>query len=193
MGGLDLLGTPKVDNQYHAAWAWAGSTPYSGMKLLASDLGGTRNPMAVRWPAGITPDATPRSQFHHCNDVVPTIYEIVGITPPREVNGVPQDPIDGVSFAYALNEPDAPGRLVTQYFEIMGSRAIYHDGWMASATGPRLPGRRPAARYRGLDTRPGPVAAVQPRRGLDAGQRSRGADAREAGADEGDVRDRGGA
>ena len=139
MGGLDLLGTPKVDNQYHAAWAWAGSTPYSGMKLLASDLGGTRNPMAVRWPAGITPDATPRSQFHHCNDVVPTIYEIVGITPPREVNGVPQDLIDGVSFAYALNEPDAPGRLVTQYFEIMGSRAIYHDGWMASATGPRLP------------------------------------------------------
>jgi hypothetical protein len=76
MGGLDLLGTPKVDNQYHAAWA--GSTPYSGMKLLASDLGGTRNPLAVRWPAKITPDATPRSQFHHCNDVVPTIYELVG-------------------------------------------------------------------------------------------------------------------
>jgi arylsulfatase len=109
------------------------------MKLLASDLGGTRNPMAIRWPAKITPDATPRSQFHHCNDVVPTIYEIVGITPPRVVNGVPQDPIDGVSFAYALDDPDAPGRLITQYFEIMGSRAIYHDGWMASATGPRLP------------------------------------------------------
>ena len=139
MGGLDLLGTPKVDNHYHAAWGWAGSTPYSGMKLLASDLGGTRNPMAVRWPAKIAPDATPRSQFHHCNDVVPTIYEVVGITPPRVVNGVPQDPIDGISFAYAFNEPGAPGRLITQYFEIMGSRAIYHDGWMASATGPRLP------------------------------------------------------
>jgi hypothetical protein len=139
MGGLDLLGTPKVDNHYHASWAWAGSTPYSGMKLLASDLGGTRNPMAVRWPAKIAPDATPRAQFHHCNDVVPTIYEVVGITPPRVVNGVPQDPIDGTSFAYAFNEPDAPGRLITQYFEIMGSRAIYHDGWMASATGPRLP------------------------------------------------------
>jgi arylsulfatase A-like enzyme len=139
MGGLDLLGTPKVDNQYHAAWAWAGSTPYSGMKLLASDLGGTRNPMVVRWPAKITPDPTPRTQFHHCNDIVPTIYELVGITPPRVVNGIPQDPIDGTSFAYALNDPDAPGRLITQYFEIMGSRAIYHDGWMASATGPRLP------------------------------------------------------
>ena len=71
--------------------------------------------------------------------MVPTIYEVVGITPPRSVNGVPQDPIDGVSFAYAFGDPTAPGRLVTQYFEIMGSRAIYHDGWMASATGPRLP------------------------------------------------------
>jgi arylsulfatase A-like enzyme len=139
MGGLDLLGTSKVDNQYHAGWGWAGSTPYQGMKLLASDLGGTRNPLAIRWPAKIAPDATPRTQFHHCNDVVPTIYEVVGITPPRVVNGIPQDPIDGVSFAYAFEEPDAPGRLITQYFEIMGSRAIYHDGWMASATGPRLP------------------------------------------------------
>ncbi|MDQ4116132.1 MAG: sulfatase-like hydrolase/transferase, partial [Actinomycetota bacterium] len=146
MGGLDVLGSPKVDNQYHAAWAWAGSTPYKGMKLLASHLGGTRNPMAVRWPAKIQPDPTPRSQFHHCNDVVPTIYEVLGITPPRVVNGVPQDPIDGVSFAYTFDRPDAPGRLRTQYFEIMGSRAIYHDGWMASAFGPRtpwIPGRPP--------------------------------------------------
>jgi arylsulfatase A-like enzyme len=139
LGGLDVLGSPKVDNQYHAAWAWAGSTPYKGLKLLASHLGGTRNPMAVRWPAKIKPDATPRTQFHHCNDVVPTIYEILGITPPRVVNGIPQDPIDGVSFAYTFDDPDAPGRLLTQYFEIMGSRAIYHDGWMASAFGPRVP------------------------------------------------------
>jgi arylsulfatase A-like enzyme len=139
MGGLDLLGTPKVDNQYHAGWAWAGSTPYPGMKLMASDLGGTRNPLAVRWPAKVTPDPTPRSQFHHCNDVVPTIYEAIGIEPPRFVNGVEQIAIDGTSFAYALNDPESPGRLITQYFEIMGSRAIYHDGWLASATGPRLP------------------------------------------------------
>ena len=82
LGGLDVLGSPKVENQYHAAWAWAGSTPYRGLKLLASHLGGTRNPMAIRWPARITPDATPRSQFHHCNDLVPTIYEVIGITPP---------------------------------------------------------------------------------------------------------------
>lgn len=139
MGGLDLLGSPKCDNQYHAAWAWAGSTPYKGMKLLASHLGGTRNPMAVRWPGNIAPDTTPRSQFHHVNDIVPTIYEVVGITPPRVVNGFPQDPIDGTSLAYSFRDAAAPGRLHTQYFEIMGSRAIYHDGWMASAFGPREP------------------------------------------------------
>jgi arylsulfatase len=139
VGGLDALGTPKADNQYHAGWAWAGSTPYKGTKLLASHLGGTRNPMAIRWPSKIKHDATPRAQFHHCNDVVPTIYEVLGITPPIEVNGVPQDPIDGVSFAYTFDDPKAKGQLLTQYFEIMGSRAIYHDGWMASAFGPRAP------------------------------------------------------
>ncbi len=139
LGGLDVLGTALTDNQYHSGWAWAGSTPYKGTKLLASHFGGTRNPMAIRWPAKIKPDARPRTQFHHCNDIVPTIYEVVGINPPREVGGVPQDPIDGVSFAYSFNDPKSEGRLRTQYFEIMGSRAIYHDGWMASAIGPRLP------------------------------------------------------
>jgi len=146
IGGLDVLGSPKTDNQYHAAWAWAGSTPYKGMKLLASHLGGTRNPMVVRWPTKITPDAKPRTQFHHCNDVVPTIYEVLGITPPLVVGGVEQQPLDGVSLAYTFDDPNAEGRLRTQYFEIMGSRAIYHEGWMASAFGPRtpwLPGRPP--------------------------------------------------
>ena len=139
LGGLGVLGSPLTDNQYHSGWAWAGSTPYKGTKLLASHFGGTRNPMAVRWPAKIKPDPAPRTQFHHCNDVVPTIYEVLGITPPREVNGIPQDSIDGVSFAYTFTDPKAKGRLLTQYFEIMGSRAIYHDGWMASAFGPRAP------------------------------------------------------
>jgi arylsulfatase A-like enzyme len=139
LGGLDMLGSPKTDNMYHAGWAWAGSTPYKGTKLLASHFGGTRNPMAIRWPAKIKPDATPRPQFHHCNDIVPTIYEVLGITPPLEVNGVPQDPIDGVSFAYTFDDPKAKGQMLTQYFEIMGSRSIYHDGWMASAFGPRVP------------------------------------------------------
>jgi arylsulfatase len=139
LGGLDALGSPKTDNQYHAAWAWAGSTPYKGMKLLASHLGGTRNPMAVRWPRHVAPDPTPRPHFLHVNDVVPTIYELLGITGPRVVHGVPQDPIDGRSFAATLVDRGAEGGKKTQYFEVMGSRAIYHDGWMASAFGPREP------------------------------------------------------
>jgi arylsulfatase A-like enzyme len=125
LGGLDELGSHKTDPMYHAGWAWAGSTPYKGTKLLASHFGGTRNPMAIRWPAGIKADAVRRSQFHHVNDVVPTIYEILDIIPPRTVNGVEQDPIDGVSFAYTLDDSKAKGQLLTQYFEIMGSRAIY--------------------------------------------------------------------
>ncbi|WP_236735139.1 arylsulfatase [Mycolicibacterium peregrinum] len=139
LGGLDVLGSPLVDNQYHAAWAWAGSTPYKGMKLLASHLGGTRNPMAVRWPAKITADSAPRDVFLHCNDIVPTIYDVVGIVPPHTVNGEPQMPLAGASFARTLGDRNAPGGKKTQYFEIMGSRGIYHDGWMASARGPRLP------------------------------------------------------
>jgi Sulfatase len=139
LGGFDALGSPKTDNMYHCGWGWAGSTPYKATKLVASHFGGTRNPMAVQWPAKIKPDATPRPQFHHVNDVVPTIYEVLGITPPLVVNGIPQDRIDGVSFAYTFDDAKAPGRLLTQYFEIMGSRGIYHNGWFASAFGPRIP------------------------------------------------------
>jgi arylsulfatase len=139
LGGLEVLGSPKTDNMYHAGWAWAGSTPYQATKLVASHFGGTRNPMAISWPKKIKPDKTPRPQFHHVIDIVPTIYELAGITPPRVVNGVPQDPIDGVSLAYTFGDSKAKGRRITQYFEIMASRAIYHDGWIASAFGPRIP------------------------------------------------------
>ncbi|SCX21697.1 arylsulfatase [Mycolicibacterium fluoranthenivorans] len=139
LGGLDVLGSALVDNQYHAGWAWAGSTPYKGMKLLASHLGGTRNPLAVRWPAKIAADPVPRDVFLHCTDVVPTLYELVGIEAPRVVYGEPQMPLAGASFARTLADRAAPGGKRTQYFEIMGSRAIYHDGWLASARGPRLP------------------------------------------------------
>ncbi len=139
LGGLDVLGSPKTDNMYHAGWAWAGSTPYQYTKLIASHFGGTRNPLAVRWPAKIKPDATPRAQFLHVNDVVPTIYDLLGITPPRVVNGIPQDPFDGVTFTSTFNDAKAKEVKHTQYFEIMGSRGVYHDGWMASAFGPRTP------------------------------------------------------
>ena len=137
LGGLDALGGPKTDNMYHAGWAWAGSTPYQGTKLMGAYFGGTRQPMAVAWPKGIKPDATPRAQFHHVIDIVPTIYEIAKITPPRVVNGFEQDPIEGVSMRYALDDAKAEGRRKTQFFDIMASRGIYHDGWFASARGPR--------------------------------------------------------
>jgi len=139
LGGLDALGTAKTENMYHAGWAWAGSSPYKSTKLIAAHFGGTRNPLAVRWPAKIKPDSTPRSQFLHVNDVVPTLYDVIGITPPRVVNGIQQDPMDGVSFASTFNDPKAKEVKHTQYFEIMGSRGIYHDGWFADAFGPRAP------------------------------------------------------
>jgi arylsulfatase len=139
LGGLDVLGSPKTDNMYHAGWAWAGSTPYKSTKLVAAHFGGTRQPMAVSWPKQIKPDATPRPQFHHVIDVVPTIYEVTKITPPLFVNGVPQDSIDGISMAYTFGDAKAKGRRTTQFFDIMGSRGVYHDGWFACTFGPRIP------------------------------------------------------
>jgi arylsulfatase A-like enzyme len=139
LGGLDALGGPKTDNMYHAGWAWAGSTPYKSTKLVGAHFGGTRQPLAVAWPKGIKADATPRPQFHHVIDVVPTIYEATKIKAPRVVNGVPQDSFDGVSMAYTFADPKAKGQRKTQFFDIMASRGIYHDGWYACAFGPREP------------------------------------------------------
>lgn len=139
LGGMDVLGGPKTDNMYHAGWAWAGSTPYKGTKLQGAYFGGIRQPMAVAWPKSIKPDKTPRAQFHHVNDIVPTVYEILGIKPPRVVNGFEQDSFDGVSMAYSFADAQAKGRKTTQFFDIMASRGIYHDGWFASARGPREP------------------------------------------------------
>jgi arylsulfatase A-like enzyme len=139
LGGLDALGGPKTDNMYHAGWAWAGGTPYRSTKLVGAHFGGTRQPMAVAWPKGIKPDATARPQFHHVVDIVPTIYEQLKITPPRVVNGFEQDPIHGISMSYTLADAGASGRRKTQFFDIMASRGIYHDGWFASAPGPREP------------------------------------------------------
>ena len=139
LGGLDALGTAKTDNMYHAAWAWAGNTPFKYTKLVASHFGGTRNPMVISWPKGIKHDQTPRPQFHHVNDIVPTLYEIIGIKPPQVVDGFKQDPIDGVSMVYTFADAQAPGHKQTQYFENNGSRGIYHGGWYACTFGPLTP------------------------------------------------------
>jgi arylsulfatase len=139
LGGLEALGGPQMDNMYHAGWAWAGDTPFQHTKLIASHFGGTRNPLAISWPKGIQPDKTPRAQFHHVNDIAPTIYEILGITPPKVVDGFAQDPIDGTSLAYTFADAAAPGHKHTQYFDNNGSRGIFQDGWFASTFGPLTP------------------------------------------------------
>ena len=139
IGGIDALGGNKTDNMYHAAWAWAGSSPYKSLKLVGAHFGGTRQPMAVAWPKRIRHDGIVRTQFHHVNDIVPTIYEVVKIAEPQIVNGVQQDTFDGESLAYTFTDGKAEGRKRTQFFDIMASRGIYHDGWFASAPGPREP------------------------------------------------------
>ncbi len=139
IGGLEALGGPKVDNMYHAGWAWMGDTPFQHTKLIASHFGGTRNPLVVSWPKGIKPDKTPHAQFHHVVDVVPTLYEILGIKAPKVVDGFHQDPIDGVSMAYSFANASVPTTKTTQFFDNNGSRGIYHDGWFASAFGPLTP------------------------------------------------------
>ena len=138
-GGLPALGGPKVANMYHAGWAWAGESPFQGTKLVAGYFGGTRVPMAVSWPKGIKADAQVRGQFHHVNDIAPTIYDVIGITPPESVDGFEQDPLDGVSLTYTFSDAAAATQKTTQYFEVFGSRGIYSEGWMASVFGPRIP------------------------------------------------------
>jgi arylsulfatase len=139
LGGLSVLGTPRTDNMYHAAWAWAGDTPFRYTKLIAADFGGTRTPMVISWPKGIKPDKAPRTQFHHVNDIAPTLYDILGIRPPKVVDGHEQDPIDGVSMVYTFDDANTPGLKETQYFDIMGSRGVYHEGWFAGTFGPKKP------------------------------------------------------
>ncbi len=139
LGGLDALGTNKTDNMYHAGWAWAGSTPFKGTKLQGAYFGGIRNPMAISWPKKIKADPIPRPQFHHVNDIVPTIYDLLNIKAPQVVNGVSQDEFDGVSMVYTFDDATAVDRKSTQFFDIMASRSIYQNGWMASARGPREP------------------------------------------------------
>ncbi len=127
----DELGGPKTYGHYAAGWAVAGSTPFTWTKQVASSYGGTRNGMVVHWPKGIAAKGEVRSQWHHVIDIAPTILDAASLPEPRIVNGTPQTPIEGVSMAYTFTDPKAAGRRITQYFEILGNRAIYHDGWLA--------------------------------------------------------------
>ncbi len=127
----DELGGPMTYNHYAAGWAVAGDAPFTWTKQVASSYGGTRNGMVIHWPKGIRAKGEVRSQWHHVIDIAPTILEAAGLPEPKSVNGTVQTPIEGVSLAYTFADARAPSRHTTQYFEIFGNRAIYHDGWLA--------------------------------------------------------------
>jgi arylsulfatase A-like enzyme len=137
-------GTRHSYSNYHPAWAWAQNAPFPWGKQIASHLGGLRDGLVISWPDRIKPSAEMRTQFHHVIDIVPTIYEAAGITAPEFVDGVRQQPIDGVSMVYSFDSPRAPSARREQYFEMLGNRSYYKDGWLASTT----PGRAPFDRSR---------------------------------------------
>lgn len=128
---IDELGAPGHHNHYAVPWGHAMNTPYQWTKQIASHFGGTRNGTVVHWPRGIESKGEVRHQFHHIIDVAATILEAAHIPEPTFVNGVQQKPYEGVSMVYSFNDTDAADRHTTQYFEMMGNRGIYHEGWTA--------------------------------------------------------------
>jgi arylsulfatase A-like enzyme len=134
----DVWGSSKTYPHMAVPWSWAFDTPFKWMKQIASHFGGTRQGMAIAWPNRIKDAGGLRTQFHHMIDIVPTILEVTGIQTPVMVNGIAQKPIEGVSMAYTFDKEnaDAPSKRQTQYFEMFGDRAIYHDGWIAATTPP---------------------------------------------------------
>lgn len=131
-----VWGSDKTYPHMAVAWTWAFDTPFKWTKQIASFFGGTRQGTAIAWPKRIKDAGGIRNQFHHVIDIVPTILEVTGIKTPEMVNGIAQKPIDGVSMAYTFDQENAnlPSRHRSQYFEMLGNRAIYQDGWIASTT-----------------------------------------------------------
>ena len=127
----DEWGGPSTYPHMAAGWAVAGDTPFMWTKQMPSNYGGTRNGMIVSWPKGIKASNQVRSQWHHVIDVAPTVLQAASLPEPKSVNGTVQSPIEGVSMVYSFDKPDAKSTHTTQYFEIFGNRAIYHDGWFA--------------------------------------------------------------
>ena len=137
----DVWGSAQTTPHMAVAWSWAFDTPFKWTKQVASHFGGTRQGMVIAWPNRIKDAGGIRTQFHHLIDIVPTILDVTGIPAPKMVNGIAQKPIEGVSMAYTFDKANAnaPSTHTTQYFEMLGNRAIYHDGWMACTTPPQPP------------------------------------------------------
>jgi arylsulfatase len=134
---LDELGTHASNNHYNTGWAWAFDTPFPYWKRWAGAEGGVADMCIVSWPERIAPSAEPRDQYLHAVDIVPTIYDLIGIEPPEVLKGYVQNEIEGQSFADALTDAAAPGR-DTQFYTMLGQRSLYHEGWLASTVHPPL-------------------------------------------------------
>ena len=137
----DVWGSDKTYNHMAVPWSWAFDTPFSWTKQIASHFGGTRQGVAISWPKVIKDKGGIRNQFHHVIDIVPTILEATQIRAPEMVDGIPQKPIEGSSMVYTFDKAnaDAPSKHTTQYFEMLGDHAIYHEGWIASTKVIRAP------------------------------------------------------
>jgi arylsulfatase A-like enzyme len=138
-GGLDKWGAQIMDPHYGAAWAWAGNTPFKWGKQVGSHLGGTRNPMVVHWPGHVSDTGRLRSQFAHVIDVAPTILDLAGIPVPSTVDGIEQEPMHGTTFVGSLTNAEAPEHRTQQYFETIGNRGMYKDGWWLAMKTERIP------------------------------------------------------
>lgn len=136
---FDQLGGAMTYSHFPSGWAWAGSTPFQYFKQVVSHLGAVRNPVVISWPQRIKDKGGLREQFHHVIDVTPTILEAAGIPAPEQVHGAKQLPMDGVSMLYSFDQSQAQSLRETQYFNIWGHRAIYHDGWLASSLHGHMP------------------------------------------------------
>lgn len=136
---IDEIGGPEHENHFPVGWCWAGSSPFQWMKQVASHFGGTRNPVVMSWPKRIKDKGGLRNQFHHVIDIAKTLIDVANIPEPETVDGISQRPLEGVSMAYTWDNEEAEGKRETQYFEMLGNRAIYHKGWVAGCLHGRLP------------------------------------------------------
>ncbi|MDX6656798.1 MAG: hypothetical protein QOH62_1591, partial [Solirubrobacteraceae bacterium] len=136
---LDDLGSPRTYNHYPVGWAWAFNTPFKLWKRYGNYRGGTADPLIVSWPKGIAASGELRQTYNHAIDVVPSLYELLGVELPEVVNGYAQKPLEGVSFASTFADADADTGKDTQFFSMLGTRAIWHKGWKAATAVPACP------------------------------------------------------
>ena len=136
---LDHLGSPKTYNHYPNGWAMAFNTPFKMWKRYEFN-GGTSDPCIISWPAGTKARGEIRDQYHHAIDIVPTILDALDVEPPSAIKGHVQSALDGVSMRYSFDDPSAPTTRTRQFYAMLGSRAIWHDGWKAVTTHPTISG-----------------------------------------------------